>query len=562
MKVPCVFAGLAFFLSWLLPNHYMPWLGAYQDALMLSALLLITVFAAWPVKHLKLSSFNLGVFLFALLPVLQWASGSVSFFGDALLASYYLLAFALALLLGNTCSNAATFPVVARYFVTILLLAAVLSVWIALRQWLLLSGSIWVADLPPKGRPFANLAQPNSLATLLCLGLASVWYLYEKHVLGRLTSSLIAVFLLFGLVLTQSRTPWLAGIAVLVFWSWKYYTRTIEIRLSPAAVAGWYLLFLSLTVIFPYLSASLLLQSPDLVARATASSRWPMYQQFYLAISHGPWTGYGVLQTPAAQVAITPVFAIKELTAYTHNIVLDLLVWFGPVIGGLAVLAGSFWLLQLARYSRQLESLFALLMAGFILTHSMLEYPHAYAIFLIPLGLVLGVAQKDYNAQKVFHIPSKLVGLISSCLIVIGLWVVYEYLIIEQDYRLMRFENANNGEIKAEQPAPDVILLTQLREYTRFARTPATTGMTDEELDWMQKVVYRFPFSSSLARYTEALAYNGKFDQAEHHALLLKLMHKPHFYQNLINRLLLQAEAQPELRMLLEHHGEKDTRPE
>lgn len=84
MKVPCVFAGLAFFLSWLLPNHYMPWLGAYQDALTVSALLLITVSAAWPVKHWKLSSFNLGVFLFALLPGLQWALGSVSFFGDAL----------------------------------------------------------------------------------------------------------------------------------------------------------------------------------------------------------------------------------------------------------------------------------------------------------------------------------------------------------------------------------------------------------------------------------------------------------------------------------------------
>lgn len=555
MKVPYVFAGLAFFLSWLLPNHYMPWLGAYQDALMLSALLLVTVFAAGQVKRWRLPAFTLGVFLFAWLPVLQWATGSISFFGDALLASYYLLAFALALLLGNTCATAATYPVAARYFAIILLLAAVLSVWIALRQWLLLSGSIWVADLPAKARPFANLAQPNSLATLLCLGLASVGYLFEKRALGRLTSSLIAVVLLVGLVLTQSRTPWLAGLAVLVFWSWKYYTRTLEMRLSPAVVAGWYLLFLSLTLIFPYLSASLLLQSPDLVARATASSRWPMYQQFYLAISHGPWAGYGALQTPAAQVAISPVFAIKELTAYSHNIVLDLLVWFGPLIGGLAVLAGGVWLLQLARFARQPEALFALLMAGFILTHSMLEYPHAYAIFLIPLGLVLGVAQKDYSSQKTFPISAKPVGLIGSGLIAVGLWIAYEYLVIEQDYRLMRFENANIGELKAEQAAPDVILLTQLREYTRFARTPATTDMTDEELEWMQKVSYRFPFSSSLARYTEALAYNGKFDQAEQHALLLKRMHKPYFHQELINRLLLQAEVQPELRIFLERHG-------
>ncbi|WP_423855722.1 pilin glycosylation ligase domain-containing protein [Acinetobacter guillouiae] len=29
-------------------------------------------------------------------------------------------------------------------------------------------------------RPYGNLAQPNQMATILLMGIASVWYVYEK----------------------------------------------------------------------------------------------------------------------------------------------------------------------------------------------------------------------------------------------------------------------------------------------------------------------------------------------------------------------------------------------
>lgn len=93
-----------------------------------------------------------------------------------------------------------------------LTIAALISVWLALYQWTLQPSNIWIADLPPNARPFANLAQPNQLATLLSMGLAAVLFFYEKHTLHRISSSLLALLLLFGIALTQSRTPWLMAI--------------------------------------------------------------------------------------------------------------------------------------------------------------------------------------------------------------------------------------------------------------------------------------------------------------------------------------------------------------
>lgn len=553
MKIVHLVSGFVFLISWLLPNHYVPWLGAYQDALALGALFLLTMATCFSVPNWQFSRFNAGLFVFSLLPLLQWLTGQVAFFGDALMASYYLLAFALALLLGTTLAKTGSFELSARYFSVVLLLAAVFSTWIALRQWLLLSGSIWVADLPYAARPFANMAQPNNLATLLGLGLAAIWYLFEKRLLGRTAGSVLAIFLLFGLVLTQSRTPWLAGLAILVFWSWKHFDKRTGLRLHPLMVLGWYVLFIALVLLFPLLSEELLLASQDLAARATASSRLPMYKQFYLAILQGPLLGYGALQTPAAQLAITPVFAIRELTAYSHNIVLDIFVWFGPLVATPVLAMAGFWLLKLASSATRPESILGLVMAGFIFTHSMLEYPHAYAVFLVPLGLVLGVAQLECRRQKTLPLTRKSVGLFVSGMAALGLWIAYEYVVLEQDYRLMRFEKANIGQVKAEQPAPDVVLLTQLREYTRFVRTEAASGMSAAELELMRAVTYRFPYSFSLIRYAKALAYNGHHQEAAEHLVLLKKMHKPIYFETVLHDLQLELEANPGLAQTLEN---------
>ena len=104
-------------------------------------------------------------------------------------------------------------------------------------------------------------------------------------------------------------------------------------------------------------------------------------------------------------------------------------------------------------------------------------------------------------------------------------WLWGEYRVIEEDHRLMRFENARIGNLKAEQVAPDVLLLTQLREYIRFTRTELHEGMSSSELETMRKVAHRYSYTTSLFRYALALGINGQSAAAVEQLVILRALH-------------------------------------
>src|SRR5690606_5411810 len=107
------------------------------------------------------------------------------------------------------------------------------------------------------------------------------------------------------------------------------------------------------------------------------------------------------------------------------------------------------------------------------------------------------------------------------------------------------------GDLKAKQAAPDVLLLTQLREFLRFARTPAAEGMGDEQLDWMRKVAHRYPYPPSLFRYSLALALNGRAQQASDQLVVLRALHGDRHYDEAVLSLGDMQEQYPQLRDVL-----------
>lgn len=441
-------------------------------------------------------------------------------------------------------------PVLINWLAGALIVAAAISVWLALYQWFLQPSNIWIADLPPNARPFANLSQPNQLATLLSMGLASVLFFYEKHLLNRISSSLLALLLLFGIALTQSRTPWLMTIFFICVWLWKF--NSAHRRLPRSWALAWVAVFVGFIFILPYLAQWLQLGETTSVAeRAQAMERWDLYVQFYQAVLHGPLWGYGWQQVSTAQLAITPLFPVAIYTEYTHNILLDLLIWNGPILGTVIIVAVAYYLLRLAVLARSVENLFVLLAVGFFLVHSMLEYPHAYAYFLLPVGLLIGCLQADFPC-KTWRIPrwSVLVFLIGS----VGLYAVIwqEYRLIEEDYRLMRFEKNRVGTLKAEQPAPDVILLTQLQALTKHSRLPATTDMSAAELDELSRFAKRFTHPAAMFKYAQALALNNQLEQAYQQLLLIQGLHGDRLLQEAIDELGRLEEQHPEIAPLLQ----------
>ena len=141
-----------------------------------------------------------------------------------------------------------------------------------------------------------------------------------------------------------------------------------------------------------------------------------------------------------------------------------------------------------------------------------------------------------------------------AIIVVIGCFgwafVWYEYSVIDEDYRLMRFESARIGNVRAEQVAPDIFLLTQLREYIRFVRTPVAEGMTVDDLDWMRKVAYRYPYIPSLFRYSLALGLNGDVAGAQEHLYVLKSLYGSDAFDEAKRAMLSLSVRYPELAKL------------
>ncbi|WP_285275966.1 PglL family O-oligosaccharyltransferase [Halopseudomonas bauzanensis] len=512
-------------MSWLWPFRAPPQAGFTQEAIAFTAAILILLPLLFSKIRVQASSvLCLGL---AAIPMLQNWFGLIPFSGSAWLLSIYLAAFSLMLLAGNQMvGRQESIVPFAAILAAAFLFAAVLSTWIALRQYFLLADSTWEIN-HNHGRPYANLAQPNNLATLLGMGLAGCLYFYEKRLLGRLSAGILGLFLMIGIAVTQSRTPWVTTIVIITLWAVK--SKNSKLRLPLFWLILWVLSYIAIVISLPHLNDYLQLGGVSLADRAMASGRLSLWSQLWYAVWNGPFWGYGWNQTIAGQLSVMAERPLSMMATYSHNILLDLLLWNGLIPGALIVFAIAIWLARIGYFVNSEEGLFSLVAASFILTHSMFEYPFAYAYFLLPLGLLLGIANADGPTRYLFQIPR--IALIT--VILCGLWILKialaDYNIIKADYQAQKMAAANVIGFESNTPISKVVFLTQLKELQRFRAMEPRSGYDDEELKWMAAVVQQYPHLANLYRYTLILLMNGKADQAERYLDLLCKLHGDNF---------------------------------
>ena len=525
-------------LPYLLPNYYDPWRTAYQDFAIFGLFLLLLLNLIFTSKKVIVDKRIIIVLIISIIPLLQFFFDKIYFFGDAFLASIYILSFGLTIFLGLNYGRLHSINNTLNFISAIIITVSVISTYIVLKQWLLLTnGGIWTVDVPSAGRPFANFAQPNNCATFLCIGLMSSLYLYEKRYINNFSALLLACFILFGIALTQSRTAWLFFLCFTIWWCWKY--KIIKSRLGKKTIFYLIGIFTIFVTVIPYMSTLLgVLATNNVVERATTGYlRIPMWNQMLLAISKEPLLGYGWNQVSVAQLSVYLQYPTTEWTEHSHNIILDLLIWNGIPIATFILIGIAFWFYYLNKIMASFETFIALAMVGVVLVHAMLEFPHDYAFFLLPVGFILGLVQSIDGNRIYIKFSSQLFYRIIPLLAIVYVWVLIEYKVLESDTRLLRFELLNIGSLHSQYDAPNVVLLTHLRERNRFSRTEPTVGMSYDQLRWMHVVSQRYATSDFLYRYAQALALNEQEVEAKRHLLIIqKLYGRTYTYESLFNK--------------------------
>jgi O-antigen ligase len=504
--------SLALALPWLLSTHTAPWTMFHSEWLIAVAMLAM---AAWAVLALSggwpLTWPVLGLGLLAMVPLVHAASGRLPYAQDGWLGASYLAALFLAAATGMR-AEAVQFHRAADTIFSSFVVAALASMGLMLYQWLQFNGlGMLVITLPVGGRLVANVGQPNLLATMLVWGLLGVWWGLQRGRVGPIVGTFAAAFLLVGVAGTQSRTGVLE-VLVLAFVALLGGREPGQPRrwTVPVLVA-W---FFACVLAWPTLTALLHAEVGLSLDQQAALSRRPLIWQLALdMIATRPFVGWGWNSTVLAQTTLFDTSQPLHLVLpYVHNLFLDLMIWCGLPLGLLATGALLAWFV--AAWRRHVPTQRPLLLAlTVLLVHSMLELPHAYALFLLPAGLMFGVLEQQFARQRQVAVPRAVMGGLTALLTLVLAVVAVDYLRVESDLQDTRMRAARIGDLTPV-AAPRLHFLVPLADLLAFLRIEPARGMDAQALAGMQRVAWRFPSGPNLFRYAQAAALNNRLEDA------------------------------------------------
>lgn len=522
-------------MGWLLPNHYYPWLSFHSDAWVAMSLAVASFAVIW--RSHQPVALHRSTVLFALLLCLTWLQyffGVVSILGSAWISSAYLIGLLLAVLTGAHWEARSPAQIGDGLFLAVGI-AALVSVSLQLQQMLQLVGMSSVSSVGSQlqqslqidglglwimgsdtNRPHANLGQPNQLATLLLWGLlAAAWGHIRRRINGTITL-LMMLFLLFGIALTGSRTAWV-GVVLLIASVWWWRELWANPR-WPWLATGLGLYFVVCVIGAAWLRQISVDQSQldvEQLIRLSSEIRPLAWAVFLDAAWQQPWFGYGWNQTALAQMAVASNHPpLHSVFTYGHNLFLDLVLWCGILLGGFISVSLVWWFWKRLRAVQCAENAMLLLVLLVVANHAMLELPLYFAYFLLPTGLVIGSLDTRMGAQPILLMGRRsLLALWFAAATLLAL-VIRDYTRVESSYQTLRLEWSN---MKMTLPVgpPDVLLLTQWRDYITFARMEPKPGLSDAELAWMRNLTGLYPGFVFFHKFATVLALNHHPEEAQ-----------------------------------------------
>lgn len=504
-------------VAYLLPGHYPPWPALEQEsAAFLAFALLGCGCMAWRF-HDALAKEAAALAVLALaVAALSLIGRSSGFVADALISSLYLWMAVLSVQSGRCAAQepGAKEPLVPLAMAWII--ASTVSSVLQGLQWLDV-GALLVMATPTPSRPYGNLGQANHVATLHVLGLVGLIYWARIRRPSPWGIVGLGCAMGLGMAMTLSRTG-LVQIIVLAGLVWWGRQRGF-FRIRRGWIALGLLCGIGLMIAWVELNRLLLLLADASVQERTeAGPRWVIWQSLLAAIRLSPWIGWGWGGISRAQyeVAASDIPA-GRLAEYSHNLILDLALWGGVPLAVLCLIAAGGWLVRVIRSTDGVADWFALTSILVVLVHALLEYPHAYAYFLLPVCFLVGHLGRHGSGLQ---LPSWLSGRMLSVAICASTAAVlavvgWEFVRVQQADRWVRMRAAGFVVDDESTALPTDSWLDAWAAYQQFRLQSARPGMSGHDLSAMARVAHRFPHPPVLMRYALAAGMNGRPAEAQ-----------------------------------------------
>lgn len=534
-------------LSWFQPLHIMPWLAWHSEALAAAAVVCLLLVELGPGVRVP-GDWSVprcvGVpLLLAVYGLLQWSLGQMSYLGDAIVIAIYMGLASATIVVGHAWGLRADGPPAEgqrqppmQQLAWVVLLGALVSVLLALAQLLSMwHDAPWLFQPDWARRPGANLGQPNQLGTLLLMGLVSLLYLCEAGRISRAMSVVYATCLLFGVVMTESRTGLLSLVAITVWWAWgRERMAWTRIRALAPLLLGWVALLI-LVWFWPRLYAGLYVEANTGAAwvNPAPGGRMVVWPQLWEALWLHPWLGWGLREVPEAHNAVLHAYTVSEPYGYAHNFVLDLALGIGLPLTLILLWVLGRWAWRRVGQVRELQTWYGVGLILPLAMHAMTEFPYTYTYLLLPPCLAIGYLEGRLAPEAVWRLPARLLAALGSGLVLLMVASAVEYVAVEEDFRVARFEALRIGSTPSAYERPRIHLLTQMDAMLQTARIEPGPGMSAEKIEFLRRAAMRFPSTAVQNRYALALALNGQPEEAVRQLKVMRAMHGERHYTRL-----------------------------
>jgi O-antigen ligase len=363
------------------------------------------------------------------------------------------------------------------------LAAALLSAVFALLQYFGASDALapWVSGAA-LGEAYGNLRQRNQLASLMAIGLASLfWFVRQGWTMRQAVGPLL--LLAAGSAASASRTgalQWLVLTALLVVW--RGPRQRVLLGIGMGGLAAYAALSAVLPVLLTHLSgiggASLFSRFG---AEAGCGSRRVLWSNVLHLISLRPWTGWGWGELDYAHyMTLYPGARFCDILDNAHSLPLHLAVELGIPVAVVVCGALVWALMRIAPWresdpARQL----ALAVLAVILLHSLLEYPLWYGPFQLAFGLSLGVLWPGRQRVELTVRAALACALVATAALCALAYATWDYHRVSQIYLA---PEARDPDYRAD-PLAQLQQSRLFRVHVRFAEL-TLTPLTRANAQW------------------------------------------------------------------------------
>lgn len=527
-KIIIILSLLFICCAWLSPFHANPWLMIVSEICAFLSLFCLIFF--FKDKDIIIPRVILPVLFFSLIPFFQYFFGIELYFETALLCFSYLFCVFFSMIIGF---NAASIEIKERTLILLsgsILISSLISVIIILLQWLGLEKNIFLIAPLHHDRPFGNFAQPNNMATFLVFGLLSNLFLLKELRIKNKAATTFSILILFAIALSYSRAAWVELLIICVV---LLFVKDELIR--KKTVCFFSLLFIFFLFAIPYINNFLndfglgLLSTQNINDRlSTGSLRLGIWKQMFVAIYQQPWFGYGWNQTAYAQIIASATVFHSEQTRSAHNIILELLVWNGILIGSIIIFY-TLYLLRLVFLKYNKKMIFIKLIIVSFIVHTLLEFPQNYACFLFVISFLVGFLLRENSDLRTFSLNKNIFPIVFILSIIVFGAIVRDYLNIK--YIIV---NYNSEEFERNEIKERILILDRLDVMKNWVFEKKPFMMSDFKIKYYENFIKTAPTEYNLINIIKILILNGNFEKArDYYKILYDLYHVNYTYDDI-----------------------------